>query len=689
MKNDKRLYLREMYDYDTNRGTDDIRKLEMLVDAGGNPAVSLQFWRDVAIYGLAEAFVYLKGYRQQGLWAGDLSPVKDQVNALLSRHGRVRRFNNNGSHDHRTDYVFFNLKMAYDKWQTALTLQMPQEAGYFLARCKMFIKMIDEMNLAPPSDVVDQVKLIREKVAEAKGPDQVDFRDNPSEPTYEPDPFSRDEGPVEHAEEFTRLFSLARQWREATEWENVEVANKLEADIRGLIDMIEQKELRPPNHQADKYEKVYAFFSGRYGNNPKFGRKERTEFTHAEKPFVVSGKTVPKTGFRTLNASILFARDAAKEAKANGTDDVITVMHLTTGNMIARFKTMGPVFEQVFIKDTQTTRPSNAEPGAGLIRKKPFWENPWLIAGPNVNLVEGQAQPMIPQQAQAQPTRLVQAEHHLIPSQGDQATSRVGLEPEAEDRRAVDRRATERRNTGDRRERPKTSLRSKIARSQRRSKKTGRFYDNPGPESTSFIKVYEFSKRGQMFSGYFRFDAPRQIVTIRATETKDGLCRGFEIDILADDHDAAHMFKMLKKRGFAYVAKRLMKSKDVKAKRAYEKPAESMSVSTSGEAPPVPLPTGGVIHLPYKPTSSYKQSDEEVLKIAQSIKDQIRNEIGSGEFANAVQMLLRLRGLIKQYGNGEAMWALGWVWDDCRMMVEKRWPGAIKRFRDNKRKKRR
>ncbi len=93
---EKRLYLRDLQQYDMDKGESEVRALEMMIDSGsGDPRLSIQFWRDVRTYGLAEAFVYLKGYADQGLWNGDLNEVKQQVNKMLAQHGRVRRFNNN------------------------------------------------------------------------------------------------------------------------------------------------------------------------------------------------------------------------------------------------------------------------------------------------------------------------------------------------------------------------------------------------------------------------------------------------------------------------------------------------------------------------------------------------------------------------------------------------------------------
>lgn len=65
---------------------DEVRLLEMLVDAGGNSGVTMQFFRDVATYGVREAFIYLKGYAKQGMWRGNLNAVRDEVNSIIRRH---------------------------------------------------------------------------------------------------------------------------------------------------------------------------------------------------------------------------------------------------------------------------------------------------------------------------------------------------------------------------------------------------------------------------------------------------------------------------------------------------------------------------------------------------------------------------------------------------------------------------
>ncbi len=611
---EKRLGLHEMRLYDLEKNQNGVRNLEMLVDQGNNGQVTKQFWRDVNIYGLREAYIYLQQYAAQGLWHGNLNEVKEQVNSLMRRHGRTR------------------------------------------------------------------------------------FLQNPSEPTYEPDPFreereaNRRSGDVE---EFTKLFQLAREWREALEADKNDDADTLEGDIRYMIRLIEEKQLRPPEGMDDKYEKVYAFFSGRYGNNPKEGDPWHTgpRVPHASgknvseremKPFIVKtkGRNTARVGFRTLNAAVMYARDRANEFKAEGIDEIVSVFHVTTGSLIARFRTTGPVFEQVFIKDTQTKHGSQADKGHGLIHRKPdFKENPWLVAGPNVNLMDVPPTTMVPvNTGQQPPTKMIEATHHL--PQGASEDIRLGLEPEAEDRR----RASERRESGERRigkrRAMKERIRSKLASSQRRNKKTGRFYDNPGPSSSNvgWIKVYEFVKRDLTFTGYFKYNDEQQLVTIRATESKGKLSRGFELDILADDREAAHMYKMLRKKGFAYLAKRLIKSENIRGKRAYENAiTDVMSGSTSGAASPV-LPAGEASPL---------SADQQLINHAETLYRQIEHEVAEGDFPQAVGMLIKLGGLLRVNAKRGAAWTLKTMFQRGRKMIEGRWPGAIKRFKQNGRRRRR
>lgn len=92
----ERLFLREMQEYDLKNGESEVRALEMILDSGAkDPDVVAQFFTDCRVYGLGEAFVYLQGYAKDGYWTGDLNQVKAQVNKLLARHNRTRRFNNN------------------------------------------------------------------------------------------------------------------------------------------------------------------------------------------------------------------------------------------------------------------------------------------------------------------------------------------------------------------------------------------------------------------------------------------------------------------------------------------------------------------------------------------------------------------------------------------------------------------
>lgn len=56
----KRVYLRDLRDHDLRHNDSVVRSLEMQVDAAINEAgYRLQFWRDVALYGVDEAILYV------------------------------------------------------------------------------------------------------------------------------------------------------------------------------------------------------------------------------------------------------------------------------------------------------------------------------------------------------------------------------------------------------------------------------------------------------------------------------------------------------------------------------------------------------------------------------------------------------------------------------------------------------
>lgn len=614
----KRLFKNEIQKLDSL----DIRRLEMMLDAGHNMSVTSQFMKDLSVYGLREAYVYLTQYAAEGKWNGDIFAAKAMVNEIMKKHGRTN------------------------------------------------------------------------------------FVDNPSEPTYEPDPFRQDReegagdpgrGVPGYEETFHRLFQLARNWREASEAGDQQLEDQIHSDIRFIVQYIEANGLHAPQGMGDKYEKLYSFFFGQkgYQDNPGHGGRRAgagrpKNMRHPERPFAVSSNRIPEVRFRTLNASVIYAREKAQEMRQKGIKDTITVMHPQLG-LVAKYVTVGPVMEHRVRWDTREGTASGLPPAHGLIRhKQEFAENPWLVAGPEVNILPGTSQPggMPPQ---VTPSVIKAGE---MPAEGGEEVEE-GADPASMQMvPAVSGAGSARaERTGH-----KSKIRSKIAKRQRRNSK-GRFYDNPGPQYEEFMKVYEFTKRGLTFAGYFKFDSGRQIVTVRATELKDGRAKGYELDILADDEDAAHIFKMLKKRGFQYVVKSLKKKPF--AVRAYEKDmhvagAPSYDAAsgyasgykpTSGYASVDTAPSTGAILLPYKPTSTYGKSDLEIVSNIEALKRQIDACINEGNFTQAVGSYLKIRRIAKDYGShGDAAYVLSWALSDARAAIDKRWPNAIKRFKDNRRK---
>lgn len=60
MAKKKKWYLRDLRDHDLRHDSSIVRQLEMQVDAAINEAgYRLQFWRDVSLYGVDEAILYV------------------------------------------------------------------------------------------------------------------------------------------------------------------------------------------------------------------------------------------------------------------------------------------------------------------------------------------------------------------------------------------------------------------------------------------------------------------------------------------------------------------------------------------------------------------------------------------------------------------------------------------------------
>lgn len=717
----------------------------------------------------------------------------------------------NASHDKDPGYIFFNLKLAYDKYDAAKILKGPKERGYFAGRVRMFLKMIDELNLPMSDEAARLVKYAKEAMAkegpgnmedfksnpmdipgnaelppyepfkthqggvfgekqtrmyrlvtmkhalkieklgmrvsrgvnvtqmvkkefglkgsrdkiiaqfEALLPDILEGRkplpgwkeepyawmknrppnpdagtahqhpfgtmqNNPSEPTYEPDPFRKDDEPqqpqpTEYDQTFQRLFGLARSWRIANESGIQQVEDKILSDIRYFIQYIESNGLHAPEGLERKYHKIRNFFliGNSFSNNPGHGGSRpgagRRATYHGDRPFLVQSRYIQPVRFRTMNAAVIFAREKASALKAQGKRDEVTVTSPQLG-LIAKYVTMGPVFEQRVRHDPRQGPGSGAPSGGGLIRhKKEFEENPWLVAGPQVNILPegpgGVPSQVTPSSVRQEEPEGVEEGAETLPIKklgmlGGEAP--VGSVIPVEGRAHREFSATQHK------------VRSRIAKHQRRNKH-GRFYDNGRSQEAwdgQFIKVYEFSKRGLDFCGWFKFDSSRQIVTVRATEIKDGKSRGYEIDILADDQDAAHIYKMLRKKGFKYVVGKLKKKPF--ATRAYEKDLH-VTQPTSGYASADTSPSAGGIPF----IEGNQTTDGEIVEYANGLYNQIQHEVAENDFPQAVTLLLKLRSYMKNnMSRSDALWALEMIWDKSYGMVNGRWPNAIKRFRENR-----
>lgn len=81
----KRLFLKEMREYDQANDSNFVREMEMVVEAGlKDSAYSIQFWDDVQTYGLREAVLYVKnGDRHRRL-----PDVIAKANEILMVFGR-------------------------------------------------------------------------------------------------------------------------------------------------------------------------------------------------------------------------------------------------------------------------------------------------------------------------------------------------------------------------------------------------------------------------------------------------------------------------------------------------------------------------------------------------------------------------------------------------------------------------
>lgn len=73
--------LQRLEDYDINNDTSIVRELEMTADAAIDvPGYSIQFWHDVALYGIDEAILYVKNQN-----VGDAGQLLEKWNEIKLR----------------------------------------------------------------------------------------------------------------------------------------------------------------------------------------------------------------------------------------------------------------------------------------------------------------------------------------------------------------------------------------------------------------------------------------------------------------------------------------------------------------------------------------------------------------------------------------------------------------------------
>lgn len=76
-----KIYLSKLQKYDKNHGTSIVRELEMIADSCiTSPGYSIQFWRDVALYGIDEAIAYVMTGKH-----GDYEQLKTKFEKVLRR----------------------------------------------------------------------------------------------------------------------------------------------------------------------------------------------------------------------------------------------------------------------------------------------------------------------------------------------------------------------------------------------------------------------------------------------------------------------------------------------------------------------------------------------------------------------------------------------------------------------------
>jgi hypothetical protein len=81
----KRLTLSRLREIDDTLSTSYVREIEMLVDSICQPTIPqypIQFWRDVELYGLQEALLYLSNYVKDIVRGVPKHPMQVEFNEL-------------------------------------------------------------------------------------------------------------------------------------------------------------------------------------------------------------------------------------------------------------------------------------------------------------------------------------------------------------------------------------------------------------------------------------------------------------------------------------------------------------------------------------------------------------------------------------------------------------------------------
>ena len=75
----KRIFYKDLVEYDRRKGTSLVRELEMEVDGAlTTPHYSVQFWKDVRLYGLREAVAYVRNGNH-----GDADKIQAAIDRII------------------------------------------------------------------------------------------------------------------------------------------------------------------------------------------------------------------------------------------------------------------------------------------------------------------------------------------------------------------------------------------------------------------------------------------------------------------------------------------------------------------------------------------------------------------------------------------------------------------------------